>query len=334
LLLRTLERQLETPLPEVRPISILNIFADYTPIQVPITAAWQKVHITVPTYALSSDVTLWRKMKFDDWDKVSEPLRQKSLTAMWNRFSGVVHSPPVWDRMSAPDWDDVPQPIRAMAYIEMIKYWSGYYQVGLRYGLPRGTVTNTMAAIVMAESWFEHRGSHTNPDGGRDIGLGGSSEYCRTTLKRLGRSGIIDFDLSDDEYFDPWHATRVVAVWFELMLQEAGGDLDLAVRTYHRGWPLASRGEGEVYLANVKRLRRRYIRNENGSPAWRFMFARAFADAREAPRNVHWAGNCLPEAGGRLPTTAIVGDYVFRCSMRVVMRASAIACSHALGETK
>lgn len=47
-----------------------------------------------------------------------------------------------------------PQPIRAMAYIQMVKYWSGYYEVGTRFGLPRGTVTNTMNAIVMAESWF------------------------------------------------------------------------------------------------------------------------------------------------------------------------------------
>ena len=50
-----------------------------------------------------------------------------------------------------------------MAYIQMVKYWSGRYQVGTPFGLPRGTVTNTMNAIVMAESWFEHRGSHTNP---------------------------------------------------------------------------------------------------------------------------------------------------------------------------
>jgi hypothetical protein len=162
-----------------------------------------------------------------------------------------------------------------MAYIQMVKYWSGYYQVGTRFGLPRGTVTNTMNAIVMAESWFEHRGSHTNPGGDRDIGLGGSSEYCRRTIQRLARDGAIDFTLEEHDYFDPWQATRVVAVWFELMLQEANGDLELAVRSYNRGWPLARRGEGEVYLANVKRLRRRYIRNEDGSPAWHSLFDRA-----------------------------------------------------------
>jgi hypothetical protein len=120
-------------LPEVRPISILNTFADHTPRQVTTSVAWQKVTVTVPTCAVTSDVTLWRKMNFDDWDMMTDPLRQKGLTAMWNRFNGVVHSPRAWDRMTTHDWDDVPQPVRAMAFIEMISYWSGYYQVGTRY---------------------------------------------------------------------------------------------------------------------------------------------------------------------------------------------------------
>jgi hypothetical protein len=90
-----------------------------------------------------------------------------------------------------------------------------------------------MNAIVMAESWFEHRASHTNPDGDRDIGLGGSSDYCRRTLQRVADEGVVDFTLREADYFDPWRATRVVAVWFELMLQEANGDLDLAIRSYH-----------------------------------------------------------------------------------------------------
>lgn len=276
-LLSTREAAPETALPAVRSTSILNAFADHTPIEVTTTAAWQKVRVTVPAYALVSDRTLWRKMNFDDWDTVPEPLRRTGLTAMWDCFAVVVHSPPAWDRMTARDWDEIPPPVRAMAYIQMIKYWSGYYQVGLRYAVPRGMVTDTMAAIVMKESWFEHRGTHTNPDGGRDIGLGACSEYCRGIMARLGRAGVVDFEMSDDHYFNPWRATRVVVVWFELMLEEAKGDLDLAVRSYHRGWPLASRGEGEAYLADVKRLRRRYIRNEDGSPAWQFLFAHAFA---------------------------------------------------------
>jgi hypothetical protein len=91
----------------------------------------------------------------------------------------------------------------------------------------------------------------------------------------------------------------VVAVWFELMLQEAGGDLDLAVRTYHRGWSLASRGKGEAYLANVICLRRRYIRNENASPAWQFLFARAFGVTGER-RHSHRQTSCTPEHAERV----------------------------------
>jgi hypothetical protein len=267
-----MDRRLATTLPDVPPISVMDVFADQTPISVTITADWQKVRVTVATDALRSDVTLWRKMNFDDWDTVSERLRQDGMTAMWRRFGHLVNSPAQWDRMTAHDWDWIPQPIRAMAYMQMTKFWSGHYQVGTRFGLPRGTVTNTMNAIVMAESWFEHRGSLTNPGGDRDIGLGGSSEYCRRAVQRLARAGAVDFTLEEHDYFDPWKATRVVAVWFALMLQESNGDLALAIRSYHRGWPLARRGEGEEYLANVKRLRRLYIRDEGASSAWHFLF--------------------------------------------------------------
>ena len=222
-------RRLAAELPDVPPISILNAFADHTPIRVTVTADWQKVSVTVPIYALRSDITLWRQMNFDDWDTVTEHLREDGLSAMWNRFGFLVPNPSHWDRMTAYDWDLVPQPIRAMAYIQMVKYWSGYYRVGTRFGLPRGAVTNTINAIVMAESWFEHRGSHTNPGGERDIGLGGASEYCRRAVQRLARDGVIDFTLEAQDYFDPWQATRVVAVvavWFE---PAKGSALDIPV---------------------------------------------------------------------------------------------------------
>lgn len=264
------------PLPAVASISALSTLADFTPTEIAITADWQKVTVTVPRHEVTSDVTLWRKMHFDDWDTLPNPLREDALSAMWSRFEGLVSNPPRWDQMTALDWDRVPQPIRAMAFISMVQYWSGYYQVGARYGLPRGTVTRTLSAIVMAESWFEHRAIHINRRGDRDIGLGGCSEFCRRTLQRLAKSGAIDGSFEDEAFFDPWPATRAAVLWFDLMLDEADGDLDLAVRSYHRGWPLASRGEGEAYLANVTRLRHTYIRNEAESPTWAFLFERAF----------------------------------------------------------
>ena len=72
LVARLMDRRLATKLPDVPPISVMDVFADQTPISVTITGDWQKVRVTVATDALRSDVTLWRKMNFDDWDTVSE----------------------------------------------------------------------------------------------------------------------------------------------------------------------------------------------------------------------------------------------------------------------
>ena len=40
---------------------------------------------------------------------------------------------------------------------------------------------------------------------------------------------------TDDDYFNPWLASRWLAFWVDLMLQEANGDMDLVVRVYNWG---------------------------------------------------------------------------------------------------
>jgi len=105
--------------------------------------------------------------------------------------------------MRVRDWDLVPQPMRTVAYRQMLAYWSGYYDVGGRYGLPPRLVSDTLAAIVMSESWFDHRGFFVNRDQSRDIGLAGASEFARERLRQLHELGLVDVHIADDDYYNP-----------------------------------------------------------------------------------------------------------------------------------
>jgi hypothetical protein len=180
-----------------------------------------------------------------------------------------------WRSMSLADCDQVPQPVRAMSYLRMIWLWARHERVGEEFGYRPEEIAPSIAAIVMAESWFEHRAINENKYG-RDLGLAQCSDFCRGEILRMALHGEIGFFPIEPDYFDPWTATRIATVWFERELHRSGGDIELAIRAYHRGLDAAMDEKGDAYLARVLRLRERYILTQVASPSWAFV-ARSIA---------------------------------------------------------
>lgn len=264
------QHRLPVHLPSVPPLDTYPLFVDSAPVDFTIrggVAPWRAT-----ASELRSDIRLWRRLHLADWDTVPAAARVHGLDALMAHYRPLLIAPAAWDAMSAADWDAIPQPVRTVAYRQMIAYWAGFYHVGRDYQLDAAVVRDTMAAIAMQESWLDHRAMSRSRSGNRDLGLAQASDFARARMAAWHLEGRIDFRLSDADFYNPWQATRFLALWMKQLLQESSGDLDLAVRAYHRGSGDAKDARGTAYLALVQQRRARFIRNHDAPPSWRHVW--------------------------------------------------------------
>ena len=273
--------RMDTNVPSVPPLDVYRLFVDSTSVTITVYAGGEYAPWRATVHELRTDVNLWRRMHLANWNTVPTELRAQGLDALLAAYRHVFANPQAWDGMTVHDWDRVPQPVRTVAYRQMVAYWTGFYDIGRGYELAPGLVSDTAAAIVMSESWFDHRAVHRDSSGNADIGLAQASDYARARLRELYQLGLVDVDLGTDDYFNPWSATRFAAIWFGLLLDEAAGNLDVAVRAYNRGIANAHDDRGSAYLAAVNRRLHRFIRNNDAPAAWSHVWSRAKAIERE-----------------------------------------------------
>jgi hypothetical protein len=178
-------------MPRVPAIDVYAALVDATPLTVTITVGTERVEHDTTVDDVQRNLSLWRRTHVADWNKVPESAAPCPRQHVRTTSIHPHESPPVGRdaraRLGPCAATDAHGGVSADG---CLLGW--VYDVGGRQGLPSRLVADTRAAIVMSESWFDHRGLFVNGDGSRDIGLAGASdvlgtEYFEAVQRRLTR---------------------------------------------------------------------------------------------------------------------------------------------------
>jgi hypothetical protein len=329
---------LPDPAQELWPVPELVVpEADFALVEGSVMEEWESRPTVVTAEEVRTDRFLWRAMFFRNWDRLPSPLREEGLAAMHARYRPILRGPERWASMDAEDWDRVPQPMRAMAVLGMIDCWQRHYRPGAAFGLDERAIGDRIKAVAMSESWFLHRAVSENTDGSRDLGIAQASAPTRSRIRVLYVRGVSDFGLADDEYFDPWKATRALVYWFSLLLEETAGDADMATRAYNVGGESARAGGGDGYLEGVLRREREYLRGRGPSASWRWLRVRSPSPCpgdASAPSQSRLMQRATPPS--RTSASALAGAdrallSPLRVAQHVVVRPPSVPVLHGAG---
>ena len=265
---------LSNGLPWVRPVDVYHLFIDDRPVPITVTAGWERIPRVTTADALRTDPVLWRQLFTQDWDTVPAPLRAQGLDAMLERYRSVLFSPSTWDQMTAADWDVVPHPVRALAFRHMVQVlgrvlprrraaWPESFDCGAD-----ADGHHHVGVVVRSSGRPRERLGESRPRAGPGVRFrpptdAGLVRHCRDGHQARRR-----------RLLRPWRATRFVAIWVSSLLDATGGDLEAAVRAYHRGVRRALEGDGDDYARAVFRRAEEYLRGGGPSPSWRYIFYR------------------------------------------------------------